>query len=1456
MTVLQEMVNSKIKQSIKDENTIFMQNCDTTKQEIINETVRQYSAHPQAKKIFYVTEKPMQESIESCVTLCFYFRKNLQDYLHEFVTCMRFAQIVVTDSQTVLRLMFHGFLRMEEISCILLESVDQMVGNHLFTIVMSHFYIPLLFKSVNEQDRPRIIGFSQELEVGDEVQTQKSLRKIKEQQAKLCCRLFIFGSELEVLLHEPTSSTIRTIICTATESEKIDSYSTKKKRVLEMQKVFRELNEFEAECDALVLQLGLLENCGVEAAYKYLCEVEGLPWFVEAEMIALENLSAFTVDCVEYEKLKMNTSKYRFFEEYLNSVSEQNILVVCASPSDTLYYLNTMQGTKLDTRSIEGATVVKHEQNILILISENDFELFIEGKLVPDCILILDYNDSLLFNVTSYAIDQQIETLVLSLDNDMQVIAQSKLLQCIQLLKDPLHTKRLKNMLSTFDLIEKSERVLKNECKRVSDAILCLDNAFEVLQLFCSSLPKKAHLPMHPHCETKRIETTEVHFQTTITLPKVFPLHLKSFEKEFVGSPEPSKKQSVKSAALYVCSLLVDAELLDFHLMPVEIEDDFLEEEVLEVEFNEQVEAEKLGIHRVLPTALSQVAWNGIDAKIICNPETIFTMHLSIVETRQSQEALLHSNNSKYYCSSPENDILNTFSSNYTFGICTLDPISNIPMFNIRSTQVSILSVAQVSLTSSQFQRLLWMQPHMFHTLLQKQIKTQKKTQATQATEIKRIIDDDKKYMYLICPMIREGVESISPKPENVFKAYQKFMKRSEERTVNSAWKIDWDFFSYELTVKEYIEVLTKFFLVVSDKSELDSFLSFALSRFTCYTAYQNQFYTMINLESSLNPLSEFRAKNLEGVTNFEEYFRFKHNLIIQDLSQPLIKAVPSKIFTTINEAKKKKNDCSLFLVPELMHLNVPSHTASLLMLLPEILSKFEFYLLCYEYSLMLPCTQRISIGTLSEALTCTSSDPLYNYERLEILGDSFLKYKSSLQVFCSSPGDEGELSRNRQNIISNANLFSIAQELEIGLYANIQRYMPKLYFPPALASLYSNEYERRETSRNGNEKVKERNERAQNERIAVDESGERTESDIMILSDDSDCVVVKEIDSESENENLSNQFEYPFDLNALFDARNTWNALGLMYERDKRRTEKNTENFQQGITLYNSKTLADILEALIAAYLVDCGAESASEFMMNIGLIKCLENRKIEPTDFSIPEDDAIAFQQRLGYEFKNISFLRSAMSPETVNFQRFEFLGDAVLDYVTTRYFYEVYRLQNHEIHNLREAVVNNISYGRQAVTLGLHSYFTDNSGFAKWCESNPLEHFNALPHTAPKILGDTFEAIAGAVFCDLDNDLDKFWRVYEQHLIPFINIHANPSKFEKNPVSELVDLCSQLGINFQDLLFGFVEEEDFKCLISLNGKMLGEASAETKASAKRIASVKAAISLRQHSIDFIYQ
>ena len=89
-----------------------------------------------------------------------------------------------------------------------------------------------------------------------------------------------------------------------------------------------------------------------------------------------------------------------------------------------------------------------------------------------------------------------------------------------------------------------------------------------------------------------------------------------------------------------------------------------------------------------------------------------------------------------------------------------------------------------------------------------------------------------------------------------------------------------------------------------------------------------------------------------------------------------------------------------------------------------EALSTLGQYFSPFDNSKVVP------LFKLLEAMTCANSNDEFNLERLEMLGDSFLKMAVSIHIYWhKNHKDEGKLTKYRTRQISNKNLFKVAEK-------------------------------------------------------------------------------------------------------------------------------------------------------------------------------------------------------------------------------------------------------------------------------------------------------------------------------------------------------------------------------------------------------------------------------------------
>ncbi|OUC47858.1 RNase3 domain protein [Trichinella nativa] len=404
-------------------------------------------------------------------------------------------------------------------------------------------------------------------------------------------------------------------------------------------------------------------------------------------------------------------------------------------------------------------------------------------------------------------------------------------------------------------------------------------------------------------------------------------------------------------------------------------------------------------------------------------------------------------------------------------------------------------------------------------------------------------------------------------------------------------------------------------------------------------------------------------------------------------------------------------------------------------------------------------------------AITASAVAETFNLEGLEILGDSFLKYVSTVYCYKAySKMHEGKLSLLRSRMISNYNLYKLGKRKSIPQYMIAIKFDPSdTWLPPCYVPL--------------NCEVQD---------TAIEEEDKLMEQRLM--NDESVVEQQRNVEATGRQATTGSKSTkwVPEDLSQLVP----FNLLA-----------------QQGIS---DKGVADCVEALIGAYLLFCGTRRTLDFLHWLGL-------KVEDENFDLygvaksalinNSADSEArlktlwnrfslsqFENIIGYQFKDRSLLVQALTHSTYFYnevtdcyQRLEFLGDAVLDHLITRHLYEDKRMHSPGmLTDLRSALVNNTIFSSLSVKYKFHHYFMylcpglmmmiekfvktldiikENANFDREVRVDSLnlyllegEEENAEEQVeVPKALGDIFESVAGAIYLDSGCSLHTVWRIY---------------------------------------------------------------------------------------------
>lgn len=301
------------------------------------------------------------------------------------------------------------------------------------------------------------------------------------------------------------------------------------------------------------------------------------------------------------------------------------------------------------------------------------------------------------------------------------------------------------------------------------------------------------------------------------------------------------------------------------------------------------------------------------------------------------------------------------------------------------------------------------------------------------------------------------------------------------------------------------------------------------------------------------------------------------------------------------------------------------------------------------------------------EALTAASCQETFCYERAELLGDAYLKWIVSRFLFLKHPQKhEGQLTRMRQQMVSNMVLYQFALNKGLQSYIQADRFAPSRWAAPGVPPVFDEDTK-----------------------------------DIESLFDD---------DDDQSQRSTSNGRNHDVDD----------------YDNDVEMEDGELESDLSSYRVLSSKTLADVVEALIGVYYVEGGKLAANHFMKWIGIqvdfdfdeTQCLAKQPAVP-DSILRSINFDALEEALKIKFIDRGLLIEAIthasrpSSGVSCYQRLEFVGDAVLDHLITKHLFFTYTdLSPGRLTDLRAAAVNNENFARVAVKHNLHVHLRHGS------------------------------------------------------------------------------------------------------------------------------------------------
>ncbi|XP_058069603.1 endoribonuclease Dicer homolog 3a [Magnolia sinica] len=519
---------------------------------------------------------------------------------------------------------------------------------------------------------------------------------------------------------------------------------------------------------------------------------------------------------------------------------------------------------------------------------------------------------------------------------------------------------------------------------------------------------------------------------------------------------------------------------------------------------------------------------------------------------------------------------------------------------------------------------------------------------------------------------------------------------------------------------------------------------------------------------SAESPFDVTSETTPSSFATFKDYFNKKYGVVLQHPGQPLLLLKQSHNAHNLlssksryeggpasRKARQKDCDtqaekplCHVHMPPELLVIiGVPISVLKSFYLLPSLMHRLESLMLASQLRKEIAFHSSncdISSLLILEAITTLRCCEDFSLERLELLGDSVLKYAVSCHLFLTYPKKhEGQLSARRSWAVCNSTLHKLGINCKLQGYIRDSAFDPRRWVAPGQRSI-----------------------RPVPCRCGVGTSEVPTES--KYVTEDTSVVVGKACDrghrwmcSKTISDCVESLIGAYFVAGGLRAALVLMKWLGIGAEIDLALVEEATRT----AALWCHVPKVDEIETL----------ESKLSYKFSVkGLLL---------------EAITHASQQVLGAGYC---------------YQRLEFLGDSVLDLLITRYLFQTHEdIDPGELTDLRSASVNNENFAQVAVRHNFQQHLQHDSGFLLGqineyvkglAEANGSKNLSLSlgGSKGPKVLGDIVESIAGAILIDTGLDLEKVWEIFEPLLSPIVT----PDKLELPPLRELIELCSHLG------------------------------------------------------------
>jgi endoribonuclease Dicer len=479
-----------------------------------------------------------------------------------------------------------------------------------------------------------------------------------------------------------------------------------------------------------------------------------------------------------------------------------------------------------------------------------------------------------------------------------------------------------------------------------------------------------------------------------------------------------------------------------------------------------------------------------------------------------------------------------------------------------------------------------------------------------------------------------------------------------------------------------------------------------------------------------------------------------ERNKDVWDMQQPVLEAetllLRRNMLAPPDPEQMAKASRRAYICPQPLRISIlPSSVVASFFVWPSIIWRFESNLIALEAAELVGvvCDPAVALAAVTKDSENSGDHEAEerinfqhgmgeNYERLEFMGDCFLKTATTISTFVQNPNDnEFEFHVKRMLMLCNKNLFEVAKELRLYEYIRTLAFDRRHWYPEGLTQIKGKGAKETEAVARAREKA------------GKHQLGEKTIADV--------CEAM---------------------MGAAFlthDQPGNWhpdqweNAIRAVTKLVK--SEDHTMlKWSDYIDAYNKP-----------AY------QTADTTASQKDMAEQIEQK--HPYHFAYPRLLRSAFMHpSQPFTWEKIP-----------SYQRLEFLGDALLDMTSISFiFYKFPTKDPQWLTEHKMAMIGNRALGMIAVTMNLHKHMRHNHTTVEHQIRDYATELLAAREAAqgakdywlnvsepPKCLGDIVEAFVGAIFIDSNFDYNEVQRFFDMHIAPHFEDMALYDTYAKN-------------------------------------------------------------------------